>query len=268
MSQPEPIAPGEISNWPTLRFIYRTDPERIADLLPPGITPGTEPHVHIHVYQFPVGGEPEYGVVIMVPAVYDGIDGFYQLGTGIDQEQAIFISQELNGQPKFPCSIQYFRVGSRVVARCWHQGYTFLEFSGEIRDDISDQGPAEVTENQWWIKCLRAVGGVEKAYDFPPHVVKVSSSSTLQYRFEVRGDLVLRDSPWDPIAELLPLREQVAVHLQKTQMDYRTRSLTLAGPLDPVAFWPHADTIGGSRWPGLGGGPRQRLSLRSSSREG
>ena len=59
MTQPEPIPPGEISNWPTLRFIYRTDPEKILDLLPPGITPGAEPHVHIHVYQFPVGGEPE-----------------------------------------------------------------------------------------------------------------------------------------------------------------------------------------------------------------
>jgi len=259
MSAPEPIAPGEISNWPTLRFIYATDPDRVADLLPPGITLGEEPHVHIHVYQVPIGGEPEYGVVMMVPARYDEMDGFYQLGTGIDQEQAIFISQELNGQPKFPCRIQYFRLGNKVVARCWHQGYTFLEFSGEIGDDITDRGPAEWTENQWWIKSLRAVGGVEKSYDFPPHVVKVSSSSTLVYRYEVHGDLVLRDSPWDPIAELLPMREQVAVPLQKTQMDYRTRSLTLAGSLDPIAFWPYADTIGGSRWPGIAGGPRRRL---------
>jgi acetoacetate decarboxylase len=259
MAQPEAIPPGEISNWPTLRFIYRTDPERIIDLLPPGITAGDEPHVHIHVYQFPVGGEPEYGVVIMVPADFEGEKGFYQLGSGIDQEQAIFISQELNGQPKFPCRVRYFRLDSRVVARCWHQGYTFLEFSGEIADDITDQGPAELVETQWWIKSLRAVGGVEKSYDFPPHVVRVSSRSSLLYRFNVSGDLVLRDSPWDPIAELLPLREQVAVHLQKTQIDFSTRSLTLAGPLDPVAFWPHADTIGGSRWPGMMGGPHRRV---------
>ena len=27
-------------------------------------------------------------------------------------------------------------------------------------------------------------------------------------------------------------------------------------PLDPDAFWPYADTIGGSRWPGERGGPR------------
>ncbi len=259
MAEPTLQPPGEMGGWPTLRFIYRTDEQAIADLLPPGINPGRDPHVHIHVYQVPIMGEPEYGVVVMVPADFRGEEGFYQLGTGIDQEQAIFISQELNGQPKFPCSIKYFRIGSRIVARCFHQGYTFLEFGGDIGADISDRGPAEWTENQWWIKSLRATGGVEKEYDFPPHVVKVASRSSLVYRFEVEGDLVFRDSPWDPIAELLPLREQMAVYLQKAQMDFASRSLTLAGPLDPVAFWPHADTIGGSRWPGMWGGPKRRL---------
>jgi len=259
MPQPDLIVPGEHANWPTLRIIYRTDPERITELLPPGISPGADPHVHIHVYQVPIGGEPEYGVVMMVPADYRGTEGFYQLGTGINQEQAIFISHELNGQPKFPCGIKYFRIGSHVAARCFHQGYTFLEFSGEVGNDISDQGPQEWTEHQWWIKYSRAVGGREKEYDFPPHVVKVSATSSLLYRIDVSGEVVLRDSPWDPIAELLPMREQVAAHLQKTQMDFTTRSLTLAGALDPDAFWPHADSIGNSRWPGLAGGPRRRL---------
>jgi hypothetical protein len=36
----------------------------------------------------------------------------------------------------------------------------------------------------------------------------------------------------------------------------KSRTITLAGPLDPIAFWPYADTIGGSRWPGSMGGPR------------
>ena len=35
--------------------------------------------------------------------------------------------------------------------------------------------------------------------------------------------------------------------------------ITTAGPLDPDAFWPYADTIGGSRWPGDRGG---RLGFR------
>ena len=31
-------APGDIINWPMLKIHYRTDPEAIAALLPPGIT--------------------------------------------------------------------------------------------------------------------------------------------------------------------------------------------------------------------------------------
>lgn len=259
MAQPDPITPGDYANWPTLRMIYRTDAECIAALLPPGIEPGAEPHVHIHVYQVPIAGEPEFGIVVMVPARYNGIDGFFNIGTGIDQEQAIAISHELNGQPKFPCTIKYFRIGKHVVARVHHQGYTFLEFSGDVGEDISADGPQSWTEHQWWLKFSRAVGGVANSYDFPPHVVKVSASSSLLYRINVEGELLLRNSPWDPIAELLPIREQLAAHLQKTQMDFTTRSLTLAGALDPDAFWPFADTIGNSRWPGLGGGPRRRL---------
>ena len=29
------LNPGEIANWPLLKIVYRTDPDRIADLLPP-----------------------------------------------------------------------------------------------------------------------------------------------------------------------------------------------------------------------------------------
>ena len=34
------------------------------------------------------------------------------------------------------------------------------------------------------------------------------------------------------------------------------RQVSNAGRLDPEAFWPFADVIGGSRWPGHRGGPR------------
>ena len=56
------IRPAEIAGWPLLKLVYRTDPECIEELLPPGITPGREPHVHINVYCVPVNGEPEFGV--------------------------------------------------------------------------------------------------------------------------------------------------------------------------------------------------------------
>ena len=57
------------------------------------------------------------------------------------------------------------------------------------------------------------------------------------------------------IAELLPQRELVSAILDTPT--WLGREITLENPLDPDAFWPHADTIGGSRWPGQMGGPRK-----------
>jgi Acetoacetate decarboxylase (ADC) len=252
MAEPQ-INPGDIADWPLLKIVYRTDPDKIADILPPGIEPGAEPQVHLNVYNVPVKGEPEYGVSTKVVANYDGTPGYYGIGLGIDQESAIFISQELNGQPKFPCSIVYFRRGDHVAARCTHQGYTFLEFAGEVVG-VAPADAGDHEEHDWWIKSSRAVGGVEKSYDFPPHVVDVASVQQTVRAETVDGTLLLRDSPWDPYTTMLPMREQLSSQLVWSVS--KRRDITLAGPLDPIAFWPHADTIGGSRWPGFMGGPR------------
>ncbi len=247
------INPGEISGWPLLKIVYRSEPDKIADLLPPGITPGANPHVHINIYNVPVNGEPEYGVSTKVEAEYNGMAGFYSLGLGIDQEAAIFISREINGQPKFPCSIRYYRLDDTVHARCTHKGYTFLEFDGQVTGAVDDPS-GEYSENEWWIKVSRAVGGVEKSYDFAPHVVRVAQTNDTAFAEEVDGTLKLADSPWDPYTDLLPMVELLSTRL--VTPIYKSRAITLEGPLDPIAFWPYADTIGGSRWPGDRGGPR------------
>ena len=253
MAEAPKIVPGDIAGWPILKISYRSDPKAIAALLPPGIEPGAEPHVHLHVYNVPVPDEPEYGIQITVDADCGGTAGRYAIGYGIDQESAIFISRDMNGQPKFPCDVTYYRLGDRVTARCSHQGYTFVEFEGTVTGPSAELPDYE--RNEWWIKVSRAVGGAEKSYDFPPHVVRMHSTYSTAYREDVDGKLTLHDSPWDPIKELLPQRELLSAQLDTPI--YHTRDITLEGKLDPDAFWPYVDTIGGSRWLGTRGGPRR-----------
>ena len=243
--------PGDILNWPMLKVAYRTDKKSVKKLLPPGITPATDPVVRLTFYNFPVQGEPEYGIVVNVDASYDGIEGEYTLGIGIDQESAIYISQERWGQPKYYADTQYFRLMNTVRARTTHRGYTFASFSGEVTG-VVDNGP-EFEQNEWWLKYSRAVDLQPGHYDFPPHVVRVYSKYATAYKEKVDGVLTLSESPWDPIARLLPMREQLDAYLWTPV--FLDRKITLAGKLDPEAFWPHADTIGGSRWPGKDGGP-------------
>ena len=70
----------------------------------------------------------------------------------------------------------------------------------------------------------------------------------------LHGEHMLTDSAWDPLTERLPMRGVATAELVTNR--FTARDITLAGPLDPVGFWPFADTIGGARWPGDRGGPR------------
>jgi len=257
MSATSPTAPqtnpGEVAGWPMLKIRYRTDAKAIAALLPPGITPGKEPMVTLTIYNVPIQGEPEYGVVINVDADYNGTVGEYTLALGIDQEAPLFICQELWGQPKYPVQVQYFRLGNHVEAKVVHQGCTFIEFHGEVAATLPN--PADHEQNEWWVKSVRGVDPAKCQYDFPPHVVHVWSKYGTAYLQELKGTLTLRESAWDPIATLLPLREQVSARLWTPV--FKDRSIKLAGPLDPEGYWPFADTISGTRWPGTSGGPKK-----------
>jgi Acetoacetate decarboxylase (ADC) len=243
--------PGEIAGWPKLVVTYATDPVKASALLPNGLEP-RDAVVTVAFYCVPVLGEPELGVSVKIEAAWQGVTGQYTVGLGIDQESAVHISAETNGQPKFLCDLTYFRFGERVTARASHQGYTFIEFTGTVTGEAPPRD-GEFIEHEWWVKYSRAIGGADGEYDFPPHVVDVATTFEQRYLEDVDGALVLRDSPWDPVARHLPMcapgRAQLVTHQPKA------RVITNAGRLDPDSFWPHADVIGGSRWPGLRGGP-------------
>jgi acetoacetate decarboxylase len=102
---------------------------------------------------------------------------------------------------------------------------------------------------------MRAVDMQPENYDYPPHVVRVRSKYGTAFKQEVKGQLILRESAWDPIATLLPMREQLSAYLWTPI--FLDREITLEGELDGKGFWPFADTIGGTRWPGTEGGPKQ-----------
>jgi hypothetical protein len=252
-------SPGEILNWPLLKIKYDTDPACIEKLLPPGISPGANPTVNITIYNFPVLNEPEYGVVISVDADYDGTPGEFTLGIGIDQEAAVFGSQERWGQPKYLAETQYFRLMDQVTASVTHQGYTFLEFSAQVKSktDPSEAFNPNKETNEWWLKYSRSTDMTSTEFDYPPQVVRVYSKFDTAHIEELDCTLKLNESPWDPIATLLPMKSKPKAALWTPV--FLDRQITKAGQLDAEAFFPHADTIGGSRWPGENGGPKKTL---------
>ena len=245
--------PGDALNWPMLKIKYLTDAGNIAELLPPGIEPASKPEVILTIYNYPVNGHPEYGLVTAVAAKHDGREGEFALGYAIDRESEIFISQEKFGQPKYPAIIDYFRMVDYVEANVTHQNYTFLEFKGQVTETL-DPGP-EFEVHEFWLKYSRKASYTEPGFDFPPHVVNVYSKYGTTLKQKVEGKLNLRESPWDPIAQRLPVTGELDAYLWTPI--FLDRSVNLGKPLDADAFEPYASTIGNSRWPGENGGPRK-----------
>jgi len=237
--------PGDIINWPMLKVVYRTDPGAIAKLLPPGIEPGEEPNVFLTFYNYPVLNEPEFGCVMTVAADYQGIRGEYALGYAIDQEAAVYVSREHWGQPKYLADIRFFRMADQVEAAVRHAGFTFAEFSGNVTS--TDEPGEEIETNEWWVKAARAVTMAPNSYDYPPQVVRVYAKYRTACRQSIAGTLVLREAPFDPLAQRLPVREQVDAYLWTPE--FLAREITQVGPLDPEGFWPFANTVGGTRFP-------------------
>lgn len=243
--------PGDHFNWPMLKISYNTDPEKLAALLPPGIEPAAAPEVRLTIYTFAINNEPENGLVMNVAANYDGIEGEYSLGYAIDQEQAVYISREHWGQPKYLAAVRYFRLGNLVEATVRHQGHTFLEYRGQVQGD--DESGAVTEVNEWWIKCARTPSMTPNQYDMPPRVVRVYAKYRTAFQQSLQGELILRDSAWDPLASQLPLAGPVDARLWWPE--FLAREITPLGQLDPEGFWPFSDTIGGSRFIGMNGGP-------------
>ena len=252
--EPLKTHPGEIGGWPVLKVQYLTDPAGIKRLLPPGLEPGDEPKVFISFYNVPIHDAPEYGTVVGVSAKFNGEPGEYTVLISISQEEPVQYCQELWGQPKYLGETAYFRFGEKVEAKSSHQKYTFMEFSGVVKERID---VPELEEINWWIKKTRG-GDYEKpeVWAYPPHVMRIYAKYGAVYAERVEGELTLRESPWDPIAEYLPIRSSIKAHLWTPNMI--DRSIKVAGPLDPDGYLPFADTISGSRWPGYLGGPLKR----------
>ncbi len=245
--------PGDALNWPMLKIKYLTEEANIAKLLPPGFNTASRPEVILTVYNFPVNGHPEFGLVTSVLAEFDGQEGEFALGYAIDRESEIFISQEKFGQPKYPARIDYFRMMDFVGASVCHQNYTFLEYEGAATETL-DNGP-EFEVHEFWLKYSRKASYTEPGFDFPPHVVNVYSKYGTAYKQKVEGRLTLRESPWDPIAQNLPVKSEPDAYLWTPI--FLDRTVTLGKPLNAGAFEPYANTIGNSRWPGENGGPKK-----------
>lgn len=197
-----------VGAWATvLTAVYETDPELVATVLPPPLAPADEPLVRVTIATVDVGrGIPAFGAgTFAVRARHEEIVGDYPLVMPMTTEQAVVGGRETYGEPKKLGEVALDRDGDAVTGRFTRMGVTFVEVRGRVVGQ--PVAPAEETAGRhrtdFYLKFLPAPDG--KGFDADPALVYCRRQETTRVVARVEGEVILRESRFDPVADL-PVR--------------------------------------------------------------
>ncbi|MDZ4827376.1 MAG: acetoacetate decarboxylase family protein [Actinomycetota bacterium] len=200
---------GEIWSQ-ALTAIYETDPEIIAAVLPPPLEPPAEPLVRATITTVDMPGGYTFGAgYFAVRAKHEGLEGEYPLFMPMTTEQATVGGRETFGEPKKIGEVWVKRDGADVHGVMARMGFTVVEIQGRVAETL--ESPPERTKTDFYFKFLPAPDGLGVGgggFDSDPALVYCHKKEKMRLLERVDGDLVLRDSPLDPVADI-PVRRLV-----------------------------------------------------------
>ncbi len=194
-----------------IRAIYETDPDVVAAVLPPPLVPASRPEVGLTISQVAIhmapGFDIEIGAAIFgVRAVYDGVEGLYMITMPMSTEGAVIGGRETYGEPKKLAQIDFEWSDEAVRATVTRHGVPYLELEGRRAGAL---GPRTFTEYAYCFKCLPALEK-GKGLEFDPLLVRLEWHHAIEKQERVDGEVILRESMLDPVADL-PVRRLVSM---------------------------------------------------------
>lgn len=187
----------------TLVATYLTDPDVIAAVLPPPIEPSTEPLVKVTVATVEIPNYPTFGAgSFSVRARHEGTEGFYALLMPMTTEQSVIGGRETFGEPKKLGAVELVRSGNRVTGTFARMGTEIARIEGQVEREL--EPPETETRTDFYFKFLPSPDG--KGFDSDPALVYCHRTEQTRRIEEVAGDVVLRESRFDPVADI-PVRE-------------------------------------------------------------
>jgi acetoacetate decarboxylase len=233
---PESGLSSAVPPLPSLEVVYLTDPEALAEVLPPPLTAPPQPRVHVRITDIDLKfGDYHYKELVgffAVDALLDGEPGEYPLLIPIDLEHAVAISRERFGEPKKLADLTLTRSDSgEVHGSVTRGGVTFIEINGRVTGDLPV--PAPYPARQFWYKFMPAVEG--SGFDGDPLLVvmeQVRRPATIE---SVEGELILRDLASCPVVDL-PIRKTVSIQWTRRSSENKHK---VVGPVDPAGFARH-----------------------------
>jgi acetoacetate decarboxylase len=201
-----------VGAWSTsLTAIYETDPEVVAAVLPPPLEPSDSPLVRVSIAAVDLGrGMPPFGAgTFAVQARHEGTVGNYPLVMPMTTEQSVIGGRETFGEPKKLAEVTLERDGAAIVGKVSRLGTTIIEVRGTVGEEIEiDDGH----RTDFYFKFLRSPDG--KGFDSEPALVYCHREETSRAASTVAGQIILRDSRFDPVVDL-PVRRIVSMTISE-----------------------------------------------------
>lgn len=191
----------------SLEAVYETDPELIAAVLPAPLEPGPEPRVRLNLTQVTMPGGLVFGAGWFgVEARHGEVVGEYPLFMPMSTEQATVGGRETFGEPKKIAQFSQVRngtdVGDEVAATVSRLGFTVAEIRGRVSEQ---REPAEHHRVDFYFKVSPSPEE-PGALDADPLIVHSHKHLTERSAAGVDGEVVLGDSPVDPVGDLVVRR--------------------------------------------------------------
>lgn len=210
----------------SLRVVYETDPAVAAAVVPRPLEPAPRPEVGItfsHVaIELAPGTRFELGSAIVgVRVRYDGVEGLWLLTMPMTSEQAVIGGRETWGEPKKLAAIDLRVEGDEVSASVTRMGVAYLAARGRLG---ADRGPRELLEHGFCVKTLPAC---EPGRGLEGDAVLVRLDWRHRHervREVLDGELALRESPFDPVADL-PVRRLLRMEYEEGSTESGGRAL-------------------------------------------
>jgi acetoacetate decarboxylase len=229
--EPEPVTdPDGPRMWSrNLLAYYETDPGLIAAVLPRPLEP-TEPHVRINLAQVDMPTGPLGAGTISVKCRHGDVEGCYDLLMIMTTEAAVTGGRETFGEPKKIGEATLRHERGEVLGTLRRRGVDLVEIRGRVAEQLEPQ-PLNERYAFYFKFLLDPAGG---RFDGDPSLVHVRRTQEDRLRERIEGDIVLRDSPFDPVADL-PVRRVVSiVYTESTQ----TQTGAIVGTVPGEWVWP------------------------------
>ncbi|WP_055491568.1 acetoacetate decarboxylase family protein [Streptomyces sp. TP-A0356] len=196
--------------------VWESDPDAVAAVLPPPLEPTGRPLVRVNISKVDLPGYPLGAGSFAVAAAHGGIEGWYPLVMPMTHERALTGGREVFGEPKKLGEVTIERDGPAVRACLARHGIAFVEVRGAVSGELPPPAPSRRTD--FYFKFLPAVDG--SGFDTDPLLVHCVRGEKVRRLERVAGDVILRESPYDPVADL-PVRRLVGITLGEKTSDQR-----------------------------------------------